>query len=243
MQNALVGGIQLTLPGTGTAAGQVQGNVAVGAAVSGGNPLGLGLKGASSLLEYGVTANLGNATDGAGVLGAGLMLYSTTLSQALRMATARDQSDGALLSAAPAVAPFRYNGTNYDHDYNNFSVADILSVTAQTTTQTSADITNYNARGVLLFFHVTVAGGAGLTLRAHGKDPSSGNYNTLNSAPTAITAATGTAPQMIAIYPGASAAAGLAQAAPLPVPRTWRVQVVHGDATSSSYKVSYAYII
>jgi hypothetical protein len=62
---------------------KVNGNIAVGAAASGGNPVGVGLSGASGNLEYARSANVAAATTGTGLLGAGLMGFDTTNYQKL----------------------------------------------------------------------------------------------------------------------------------------------------------------
>lgn len=112
-----------------------------------------------------------------------------------------------------------------------------LPLMARTATSYSADLPNFNARGVLVTVNVTAVGATGgLALRIWGKDPLGGASGRLNAAPANITAI-GT--YQYVLYPGASGGA-VAQATPLPLPRTWYLEVTHADATSYTYSVGYS---
>jgi hypothetical protein len=118
---------------------------------------------------------------------------------------------------------------------------ELLPAATRTATATAADQTNANGRGVILYLDVTAASGSGgLTVQIQGKDPSSGKYKQLNVNPTAVVAAGTTA---VALYPGASTTGGLAQATAQALPRTWRVVVSHGDASSYTYSLGYSLIV
>lgn len=113
----------------------------------------------------------------------------------------------------------------------------LLSSAARTATTTTSPQQNLKARGVLLVLNVTIASGAGgLTLRIQYKDPVSGNWGNLNSAPTTITAA---AQLLYVLYPGVTATNGNAQqVVSFPLPRDWRVSITHGDGSSYTYSLA-----
>jgi hypothetical protein len=116
---------------------------------------------------------------------------------------------------------------------------------ARTATTSSADQTNYNAKGVLVYLNVTAASGTGgLQVQVQGKDPVSGNYYNLTSAPTAVIATTGSTPKVYAMGPSYFSTGGaVTQNTTQALPRTWRVQVVAGDASSYTYSVSASVIL
>jgi hypothetical protein len=139
------------------------------------------------------------------------------------------------------VADFAYNGSGWDKTRNNQDNVTLLASATRTSTTSSADQTNYNGRGVLVYLNVTAASGTGgLTLTIQAKDPVTGTYQTLNSAPTAVTA---TGFKTYELYPGAATTGGLTQAVQQPLPRTWRVQVAHGDSSNYTYSVSASVLL
>jgi len=98
-------------------------------------------------------------------------------------------------------------------------------------TTSSEEVTTNTARGVLIFLDVTAASGTGgLQVRLQGKDPASGKWFNLNPPPAARTAI---GQDVYVLYPGASGAG--AQSISAPLPRTWRLQVVHGDGSNYTY--------
>lgn len=119
---------------------------------------------------------------------------------------------------------------------NNEGVALASAVRAGTTN--SADFTNYRARGILLYFNVTVVPGTDtVQCVLQYKDPASGLYMNAH-APTAVST---TGLRVYSTYPGAGAG-NLTAGVSIPVPRTWRVSVVHSAGTSFTYSVGYALI-
>lgn len=118
-------------------------------------------------------------------------------------------------------------------------------ITNATTTQTSDPIRNPGYSGVLVIINATAAGVTGLQLRIQVKDPNSGQWINLNAAPTAITSTTLGAYGYEVSLNNATAPGGagnVAQRTSGELPADWRVQVVHGDATASSYTVGYLYV-
>ena len=117
----------------------------------------------------------------------------------------------------------------------------LLASAARTTTTTSADQTNQNARGVVVYVNVTAASGTGgLQLAIQGKDPVSGGYKTLNTLPTAITA---TGLYVYELYPGCSTTGNLAAVYAQVLPRTWRIQMNAGDGSSYTYSIGCSLIL
>jgi hypothetical protein len=121
----------------------------------------------------------------------------------------------------------------------------LLGNAARTASATSADQTNYNARGVALLLNVNINPGGARTLQltVQAKDPVGG----VAYCPMAQFAASDftSSPQVFLVYPGAEdtlASAVVSQQA-LPLPRTWRVVVTPSDAASWTYTVGYAYVL
>ena len=141
------------------------------------------------------------------------------------------------------VCGYLFNGTTtYDRPRNNMDQTALASA-ARTATTSSADITNYNGRGVMVFLNVTAASGTGgLTLTIQAKDPVSGNYFNLNANPSAVTS-TGNGTVYI-VYPSTLTAAGnVTQSTQAVLPRTFRITVTHGDASSYTYSVGASIIL
>ncbi len=103
----------------------------------------------------------------------------------------------------------------------------LINASGVTTTQTSADQTNYNSRGGHFWLNITAitAGSVGMVLR--GRDLVSGVYLTILTQ--AVQAATGFT--AIEVGPGITATVNVSAATQLP--RTWDIQaaVVTGPAT------------
>jgi hypothetical protein len=128
----------------------------------------------------------------------------------------------------------RFNGTTWDRVRNNQDGLSIINAVATSSTQTSADILNYNGRGVKVWWNITTFGAA-LTLAIQYKDPVSGQYITaLSSAALSANGFT-----QYTIYPGITGAANVALNDILP--RTWRVQVT--GASGSTFTVGASVIV
>ena len=133
-----------------------------------------------------------------------------------------------------------YNDVAFDRQRNNVE-ATLLASAARTVTTSSADQTNYNAKGIIVVFDVTAVPGTDtVQLKVQAKDPASGKY---------IDMVTGTAESAVgtyvyAVYPGiGDKGTILDNYEELPLPRTWRVQVVHSAATSFTYSVGVMYVL
>ncbi|SRR5579884_647578 len=152
-------------------------------------------------------------------------------------------ADGQALAAAPTltVQQLLYNGATLDLQRGN-QQGTLLASATRTANTASADQTNYNARGVLLFLNVTAASGTGgVRALVQAKDPISGSTQFLASATPAFKTATGL--YVYSVYPGAPVGAFLEQATQAALPRTWSVLVQHGDASSYTYSLGFALIV
>jgi hypothetical protein len=116
----------------------------------------------------------------------------------------------------------------------------VLASAARTATTTTANLRGNGFEKLLIHINVTAASGTGgLTLRVVAVDPITGassGYCALTGAMTAIGHRT------LAIGPGFGAVSGAsvvsAGAIGLPLPDTFQIQVLHGDASSYTYSVA-----
>lgn len=127
--------------------------------------------------------------------------------------------------------PFLYNGTTWDKQRGNTQNT-LLASAARTVTTSSADQTNYNARGLHVVLDVTSAGTGDITLTIEGKDGLSGKYYTL----LAGTNVTANSTNVYKVYPGLPATANVS--ANDIVPRTYRVTVTANNANTITYSVA-----
>lgn len=131
-----------------------------------------------------------------------------------------------------AIMSYRFNGTNYDREYNNTEGTAIASA-ARTATNNSADIINYNGRALIAVLNVTVAGTGSVTLSIQGKDPVSAAYYTILAGAAVTTVST----NVYVVGLGITETANVDVAFPLP--RTFRVLITHNNANSITYSVGY----
>lgn len=140
-------------------------------------------------------------------------------------------------SRATCAGTMLFNGgTTWDRHRNNHEVT-VLASAARTIATNSSDLTNYNARGVILTIDITaVAGAPSLTFTIKYKCTLSGKYVTLLASAALSTVAT----TQLTVYPGVTAAANAAVA--MCLPRVWRLEVAVGSADSVTYSVSGNYV-
>lgn len=162
----------------------------------------------------------------------------STYSQFMELTGSPAKADG---SPTPVIPPMMYNGSTYDIQRANLQ-GTLLPSASRTSTTVSATQTNYNHGGILLTLNVTAASGTGgLIVRIYTIDPVSGATISLNAAPTAVTA-NGTTTYLL--YPGAlNTNTTVTQIGGGALPRTFYVQVTHGDASSYTYSVGYQMIL
>jgi hypothetical protein len=147
------------------------------------------------------------------------------------VATQMASADGVTASNVLEMVHALYNGSTLDRQRGNLDNITVLASAARTTTQTQADQTNYNHRGILVVLDVTVPGTGSITVEIDGKDPVSGKYYALLTGAAVTTTTT----NVYRVYPGLTAAANATASDVLP--RTWRVKVTHNNANSITYSV------
>lgn len=177
-----------------------------------------------STVQVGLRA--GNKTTGADALGN------------LRVMThvEGDNASDTLTAAIALLLAGQSNGTTVEAVRGN-TQGTLLASAARTATTASADQINHSACGVRVAVNITVWTAGSLTVQVQEKDPVSGTYRTILSS--AALAATGLT--VLVVYPGVTVTANLAASEPLP--RTWRVNVVHADATSITYSCGFSLIV
>ena len=150
-------------------------------------------------------------------------------------------ADGASNPTTPLVGScqMRWNGATWDREQAT-QEGTLLASAARTSDTTSADQTNYTARGVMVYVRVS-AGTPNLSVYIQLEDPISGLYANANATPTAITA---TGLYCYELSPGGTVAGQqVYQRTGGHLPRTWRIYVVHNNANSITYSVAYCYLV
>lgn len=134
--------------------------------------------------------------------------------------------------------PHLYDGASvWNRQRNNHEVTALVSAVRAASTN-SADLVNYNARGVHLEFDITaVPGGDTVTLTIQGKSTLTGKYYTILAGAAQVAGAT----IIMRVYPGLVAAGNLAANDILP--RIWRVSIAHSAGTNFTYSVVGNYIL
>lgn len=130
-----------------------------------------------------------------------------------------------------------FNGATWDRVRSNIDTAALVTAAGATTTQTGADQTNYNGRGVKVVLDMTVVGTGSVTLAIQGKDAASGKYYAILTGAAVVTNVT----NVYTIYPGATAVANASVSDVLP--RTWRVVVTANNANATTYTVGASVIL
>lgn len=128
-----------------------------------------------------------------------------------------------------------FNGSSVERYRHNESRA-IYASAARTAAPASTDQVTYGGIGLMVTLVVSAvsAGTGGLTVIIEGKD-NAGNYYPLLTGPL-VTAVNTSTPLLLLLDPRITAVAN--SIAQRPLPRTWRIRVTHGDATSYTYAVS-----
>lgn len=147
-------------------------------------------------------------------------------------------ADAAANPTAPTViaAHADFNGATWDRRRGNTNVT-LLASASRTTTQTGADTTNYNHRGIHAVLDMTTVGTGSVTLTIEAKDEVSGKYYTL----LAGAAVTANSTNVYKVYPGLTAAANAVANDVLP--RTFRITVTANNANAAVYSVGYSLIL
>ena len=139
---------------------------------------------------------------------------------------------------AKAVLQGMSDGTNIQAVCANREIT-LLASAARTATTSSANQINNNSRGVYILLNVTAASGTGgLTLRIV-----NGNDRAVDVAPTAVLA---NGNYLYLVYPGINetvTGTEITKATNKVLPRTWRITVLVGDASSYTYSVTASVLL
>lgn len=233
-----------TLP-TGDAAGRsifttTQGQVVAGATAAGIAPLIGGMIDGSGNAQN-LPSLLGSATPTSTaqpMLGTYAQMAAVSSGNIVRgIVTATGFTAGGSGATSPVVVEARASGVaTYEQVYNNINVS-VLASAARTTTQTSADQTNYNHRGIKITIDVTVGSGLSLVVTLDNKDSVSGKFvNVITGA-----AITGISTVVYTVFPGATAVTNLTVNDI--IARLFRIVVTAGNATSATYSVGYSLLV
>ena len=144
-----------------------------------------------------------------------------------------------------AVIPAKANligisdGVNIRAMTGNLEVA-VLASAARTTSVSSADFQNHNARGIIIYFNISAVPGVDtVTLSLQAKAPDGIYHNHLNTTARATTGGTS-----YVMYPGATDSGSRTSGKnELPLARTWRITVAHSGVGSFTYSVGAHLII
>lgn len=223
--------------GSGPTSQQIQGNVAAASADSG-NPVKIGGVFLTALPTL-TNGQRGNVQ----ITSTGILLSSTALISAAgadgtsnTLGFAASVADGTTARLAANVT-YHFNETTWDRVRGN-TEGTVLPSAARTASINSADLVNYNARGVQVIIDATaIVATPSITVTIKGKDSLSGKYYTLLASAAITTVST----TLLTVYPGVTATANVA--ASQIIPRTWRVEVVAADADSITYSIGVNYVV
>lgn len=155
------------------------------------------------------------------------------LQTATGFGTSSSGSGALMVCEARAAAA---NAGSYEPVFNNLNTS-ILATGARTTTQTSADQTNPNHRGLKIVLDMTTVGTGSVTIAINGKDLNSGKYYAILTGAAVTTNST----NVYTIYPGATAVGNTTVNDVLP--RLFQVVVTANNANTATYSVSYSLIV
>lgn len=160
------------------------------------------------------------------IIGAFNSVFNGTTWDRLRSATADALAATGLLGAGSML----WNGASWDRQRGCVDLT-ILASAARTTTQTVA-VTNYNARGILIYWNITANPGAQtLTMKVDAIDPVSGVALTLLTS----AAQGGNVSTDLFLYPGIAAVANIQSG--VPIPRIINIVVTPSAGGSWTYSV------
>ena len=125
-----------------------------------------------------------------------------------------------------------YNTATWDRPQNNTETT-LLASSARTTTQTSADIVNFNGTQLIVVLDMTVVGTGSVTVSIDGKDSASGKYyNILTGVPIIVNSTN-------RYRIGRTLALVANSVAQDYLPRVFRIVVTANNANSATYSVGY----
>ncbi len=134
-----------------------------------------------------------------------------------------------------------YNESTWDRYRSNTEIT-VLATASRTASTNSADLTNYNHRGVIITLEVTTDPGSGETLQliVEHKDGEGSNYEVLLDDGAQATPGT----RSVIIYPGTAGSGNdITSTSGYPLGRTWRVRVVHSASGTWAYTVGASLVL
>lgn len=134
-----------------------------------------------------------------------------------------------------------YNESSLDRVRGNTEIT-VLATASRTDDTNSADLTNYNHRGVIITLNVTTDPGSGETLQliVEHKDGEASVYEVLLDDGAQATPGT----RSVIIYPGTAGSGNdITSTSGYPLGRTWRVRVVHSASGTWAYTVGASMIL
>lgn len=155
----------------------------------------------------------------------------TTLSQFVASAAGADATANPTTTGVRGFG-YLYNGSTWDRARNNVE-ATLLASAARTTTQTSADITTYDAKKLIVVLDMTSVGTGSVTVSIDGKDSASGKYYNILTGVAITTNSTNR------YRVGETLAAVANSVAQDYLPRVIRIVVTANNANSATYSVGY----
>lgn len=152
------------------------------------------------------------------------------------LVTASGFTPGGSAAQTITVVPCRaVTSSTYEQEYNNLNVT-LLSSSARTTTQTSADQTNFNHTKLVVVLDVTAGTTPALTLTINGKDAASGKYYNLLTGLAVATVSTNVYTLALGVTVVANATVNAF------VPRLFQIVVTAGNGNSITYSVGYSLV-
>ena len=121
------------------------------------------------------------------------------------------------------------------------AVTALVTSAARTSTNQSAGVSNTTgAIGVIVYMRITAASGTGgVRFEMQAQDPIGGSV--WDNWPGGISNTTATGNYVLVVYPAALTVGStmVKSAQAMVLPNTWRLNVIHGDASSYTYAISY----
>lgn len=197
--------------------------------------------------------------DVAGNVGMGAVVpYMGDGTSARRMAPISVQGDAATAVNALGVGEMLFNGTNFDRKRNNLE-GTLMASAARTAAATTAVLTNYNHRGVLLVLDVTSPGTGTMSVLIRRQNFTTGlETDSVVLYKPIINAFTGSI--VMVVYPGlvdsgsvTGSVVGTPGLSPIVsgatvhmngvIPRRWLIRVYKSDASSWTYSLDHAMLL
>lgn len=152
------------------------------------------------------------------------------------LVTASGFTPGGSAAQTITVVPCRaVTSSTYEQEYNNLNVT-LLSSSARTTTQTSADQTNFNHTKLVVVLDVTAGTTPALTLTINGKDAASGKYYNLLTGLAVATVSTNVYTLALGVTVVANTTVNAF------VPRLFQIVVTAGNGNTITYSVGYSLV-